>query len=247
MYLWENLTHLFRYIYEGNSFKNIPEFKGELFKESLRGKLLIHDSIKNKHEYFKDCFTNWTFKPNTDKISELLGKYYDCINPVFINFLIISSFDFNSELDVNILGHIFENSITDIEALKKHDNLSKRKKQGVFYTPEHITDYICRTTIIPYLSKKGNITTVNELILEYKDDLDVLDVKLKNIKILDPACGSGAFLNKSTDILLEIHQALHKSKSYKKDTLDKYFDNLEVRKQVLKNNILWSGFKPRIC
>ena len=110
----------------------------------------------------------------------------------------------------------------------------KGKKQGVFYTPEHITDYICRTTIIPYLSKKGNITTVNELILEYIDDLDVLDVKLKNIKILDPACGSGAFLNKSTDILLEIHQALHKSKSYKKDTLDKYFDNLEVRKTSFK-------------
>lgn len=55
----------------------------------------------------------------------------------------MSAFDFSSELDVNILGHIFENSIGDIEELKDQSK-TRRKKDGVFYTPDYITDYICR-------------------------------------------------------------------------------------------------------
>ena len=67
---------------------------------------------------------------------------------------ILSKYDFESEVDVNILGHIFENSLNEIEEiaaqiggteadLKK----SKRKKDGVFYTPKYITKYIVENTI----------------------------------------------------------------------------------------------------
>ena len=77
--------------------------------------------------------------------------------------LTISTFDFSTELDVNILGHIFENSIGDIEELKE-DSKGRRKKEGIFYTPDYITDYICRNTIIPYLSKSGKVNTIDELI-----------------------------------------------------------------------------------
>ena len=80
--------------------------------------------------------------------------------------LTISTFDFSTELDVNILGHIFENSIGDIEELKEGTK-GRRKKEGIFYTPDYITDYICRNTIIPYLSKSGKANTINELIGEY--------------------------------------------------------------------------------
>nr|WP_054858991.1 DNA methyltransferase [Methanobacterium formicicum] len=54
---------------------------------------------------------------------------------------------------------------------------------------------------------------------------------------MDPACGSGAFLNKASDILLEIHQAIHKEQ-YKEDkTLMPYFDNIKERRKILLNNI----------
>ena len=86
----------------------------------------------------------------------------------------ISSFDFSSEVDVNILGHIFENSIGEIEELKE-DTKGRRKKEGIFYTPDYITDYICRNTIIPYLSKSGNANTIKDLLDEYSEEL-----KLKN-------------------------------------------------------------------
>ena len=73
------------------------------------------------------------------------------------------------------LGHIFENSIGDIEELKE-DSKGRRKKDGIFYTPDYITDYICRNTIIPYLSKSGKVNTVDELIEEYPgSDIKELD------------------------------------------------------------------------
>ncbi len=91
--------------------------------------------------------------------------------------LTISTFDFSTELDVNILGHIFENSIGDIEELKE-DSKGRRKKEGIFYTPDYITDYICRNTIIPYLSKTWKVKTVEELIQEYS----VKKLKILNLK-----------------------------------------------------------------
>ena len=60
----------------------------------------------------------------------------------------ISDYDFQSDVDVNILGHIFENSLTEIEEITtklqqgEAITISKRKKDGVFYTPQYITKYI---------------------------------------------------------------------------------------------------------
>jgi type I restriction-modification system DNA methylase subunit len=173
--------------------------------------------------------------------------------------LTISSFDFSSELDVNILGHIFENSIGDIEELKE-DTKNRRKKEGIFYTPDYITDYICRNTIIPYLSKSGKVDKIPDLLNEYSwsTEIEDLDEKLKNIKIVDPACGSGAFLNKATDILLEIHETIfdikkgyttitdmrvgkgkgRRTESIQHTDLGVYvFDHIEKRREILLNNI----------
>ena len=70
---------------------------------------------------------------------------------------------------MNILGHIFEQSISDIEQLKGEllgqeittDQLvekkeSKRKKDGIFYTPEYIVDYIVQNSLMTYLEEKEN-------------------------------------------------------------------------------------------
>ena len=58
----------------------------------------------------------------------------------------MASFDFSTEVNVNILGHIFEQSISDIEDLKENGD-SRRKKEGVYYTPEFVVDYIINNTI----------------------------------------------------------------------------------------------------
>ena len=111
----------------------------------------------------------------------------------------------------------------------------------MYYTPEHITDYICRNTIIPYLSK-SNVSTIPELIHEHENELEEFEKKFKEIKILDPACGSEAFLIKSIDILLEIHKEIKNLKSGKKHTTEQsqitqeWDEDKEIR-TIIENNI----------
>lgn len=234
--MWNRLNELFRFMDKGNEVRGIGSFNGGLFKENLKN-LEIRDFIEDL-SFYDDCYKKWKFEEKYDEMTNLLGEYKDTLNPIYKNLLVISSFDFGSELSVNILGHIFENSIGDIEELKDQTK-ERRKKDGVFYTPEYITDYICRNTIIPYLSHSGEASTVHELISEYEQEnnLEELDKKLKEIKIVDPACGSGAFLNKAVDVLFEIHEALHYSMYADDSSLDQYFDSLESRRQIISDNI----------
>ncbi|MFX1282467.1 MAG: Eco57I restriction-modification methylase domain-containing protein [Promethearchaeota archaeon] len=121
--------------------------------------------------------------------------------------------------------------------------IKKRKEEGVFYTPEFITDFMCKNSIIPYLSKKG-AENINELISEYYEDIEKLESKLRNIKILDPACGCGAFLIKAFDVLLEITKEIRLVKDFrgmrKKDQKAGDMDiwiNEEEGKQIIENNL----------
>jgi len=234
--IWQRLNELCLDINEGNEFKKINEYNGGLFSEDLDF-IKIRDIVEDQ-TIFKNVYQEWNFTEYEKDISHLLGKAGHLINPIYRNMLTISSFDFSTELDVNILGHIFENSIGDIEELKE-DTKGRRKKEGIFYTPDYITDYICKNTIIPYLSKSGDVNTVDELLKEYwGSKIEELDQKVKEIKIVDPACGSGAFLNKASDVLLEIHQKIHETRyKDKKDTLIPYFDSIEERREILLNNI----------
>ena len=233
--IFDRIRELFEDVHEGNPGKNVPEYNGGLFKERLWF-LDLQDTVENGTEYYKNCFSGWKFESQKNEIEKRLGDYNDTLNPIYKNFLTMAVFNFDSDVDVNILGHIFESSISDIEKLKE-DNSETRHKFGIHYTPQKITEYICRNTIIPYLSKSEDINEIPELLSEYTTDLEVLDEKLKNIKILDPACGSGAFLNKAVDILLEIHEAVWHKKYDNKQTLDKFFDSESERREIILNNI----------
>ena len=146
---------------------------------------------------------------------ELLYKYT----------LKLSEYDFASEVDVNILGHIFENSLNEIEEvqtqLEENSNetkISKRKKDGVFYTPKYITKYIVENTIGKLCEEKK--TEVNLVDEDYtikrqtktkKDLLEKLNTYrdwLLQLTVVDPACGSGAFLNEALNYLIDEHQYL---------------------------------------
>lgn len=65
----------------------------------------------------------------------------------------LADYDYSTEVDVNILGHIFENSLNEIEEVTAQINageaptVSKRKRDGVFYTPQYITKYIVENTV----------------------------------------------------------------------------------------------------
>jgi hypothetical protein len=75
-------------------------------------------------------------------------------NILYEHTLRLSKYDFDTEIDVNILGHIFEHSLGEIENVqaeikgeKPEQDKSKRKKDGIFYTPRYITKYIVENTV----------------------------------------------------------------------------------------------------
>lgn len=70
---------------------------------------------------------------------------------------------------------------------------------------------MCENTIIPYLSKT-NVTNISDLISEYDGSLEELESKIHKIKIIDPACGTGEFLIRAVDILLEISNQIQLQK-----------------------------------
>ena len=148
----------------------------------------------------------------------------------------LANYDFESDLNVNILGHIFEQSLNDLEQIKaeidgieQDKQKSKRKKDGIFYTPEYITRYIVEQTIGAYLDENPD--------------------KLETIKILDPACGSGAFLNQAHTFLqkqykIRTEEKINSEKSLKRGgeefvklNLFEHQNMAEVDRSILLNNI----------
>lgn len=136
----------------------------------------------------------------------------------------LSEYDFESDVDVNILGHIFENSLSEIEEVTQQitsgaaPQVSKRKQDGVFYTPQYITKYIVENTVgclctekkqefgiveDEYISdKRRQLQTKKRLV----EQLEQYRKWLEGITILDPACGSGAFLNAALRFLMDEHR-----------------------------------------
>jgi len=202
--VYQSITELFRAFDIGSSSLGVAGFNGQLFSGTIPQQINFLD-LKDSTFFDEDRQNSKLLKSTklNDEAQKIINSHPK-LNPIISNLLIMESFDFTTEVDVNILGHIFEQSISDLETIKKEGTFT-RKKEGVYYTPEGITDYLCRNAIIQNLSE-SNVSTIQELIDEYEDNLDKLEARFKAIKILDPACGSGAFLNKSIDILLEIHK-----------------------------------------
>ena len=237
--IYDDIKELFVAFDKGSKILGIFGFNGGMFSGVLPEKISFLDFKDD--EYFKDILlhSKFTQAQLNSKANGIVSKTPQ-LNPIITNLLILDSFDFNSEVNVNILGHIFEQSISDLEELKK-DETSKRKKDGIYYTPEYITDYICRNTIIPYLSK-SNVSDVSELLEEYDDNLSELEEKLRKTTILDPSCGSGAFLVKAVDVLLEISKEINNKKGNNTTTSDQLqittqWDEDKETREIIEQNI----------
>jgi len=140
----------------------------------------------------------------------------------------LSNYDFETDVDVNILGHIFEHSLGEIENVqaeiigeKVDSQKTKRKKDGIFYTPKYITKYIVKNTVgklceekrteLEIVDKeyaKGRKNRKKELVKSLATKLDNYRNWLLSLTVLDPACGSGAFLNQALEFLINEHRKI---------------------------------------
>ncbi|WP_373534205.1 Eco57I restriction-modification methylase domain-containing protein [Microcoleus sp.] len=219
--IWENYQSVFRWVDVGNDDPPVPGYNGGLFKLDpvLDAQLTV---------------------PNP--LCSLLNK--------------LTRFDFDTEVSVDILGHIFEQSVTDLEELnaetsgQEYDRKKgKRKTQGVFYTPAFITQYIVEVSLGGYLQRREQELRALFLMGEVAEDSvgppkktaikfwkSYRDEVLQKTRVIDPACGSGAFLIAAFDYLMQQYERVDRELNalgYK----PKDGNSLEFDRTILSNNL----------
>jgi type I restriction-modification system DNA methylase subunit len=222
--IWENYQAVFRWVDQGNEDPPIPGYNGGLFK---------HDPILDAQLNIPD--------PLCKQLKEL------------------TRFDFDSEVSVDILGRIFEQSITDLEELKADvakqefdKKQGKRKKLGVFYTPAYITQYIVEVAIGGYLQKREAELREKFKLEEFADTAEhqkkeiefwesYRDEVLVKTRVIDPACGSGAFLIAAFDYFASQYQRVNDNLRFLKHQTT---ENIELDKTILKNNLFGVDLSP---
>jgi len=161
----------------------------------------------------------------------VIGKDNDCdsidIDGTIIKTLVQYLYDSKDKqyvynfdwIDADVLGQIYEQYLGKILSQTKSgksklkDGQAHKKEEGIYYTPTYIVDYILKNTL-------------GELLKDKK-------VKAKELKILDPACGSGSFLIKAFDYLNKYFSDNEESKQYKLD----YQGSYSIKTEILKNNL----------
>ncbi|MBU4141571.1 N-6 DNA methylase [Patescibacteria group bacterium] len=135
-----------------------------------------------------------------------------------------------ADIPADIFGNIYEQYLGYIQKEDtKEKKTSKRKSQGIYYTPRYIVNYIAQNTLGEVLKSKT-------------------PAEIKNLKILDPACGSGSFLISAYQHLIDYWQnqkrKQHKEKNGKFKDLEKAFKKRngklltsQEKMRILLNNI----------
>jgi hypothetical protein len=245
--VWENFRGLFGHVNRGSAALGIHAYNGGLFADDpLLDSLKVSDDVC---QFFHDL-GNYDYRPAQRAV--------------------ISADDRGQLIDVDILGHIFEQSITDLEKLRNEleglveavgaeKHKTRRKKEGAFYTPSFITRYIVEQALGGVIRERFEQLRVKVqssargAAKSALDDPSVYELDslakapkaalvkfweawqddLATLRILDPACGSGAFLVEAFDQLHAIYQhsndRLHELRGHRS-----LFD---LDKRILENNL----------
>ncbi|MEM3573950.1 MAG: N-6 DNA methylase [Nitrososphaeria archaeon] len=194
---------------------------------SSRGKGELIKEISEIYSYFDDQYNSKLFaKHLCDDLyidNEVLQEVIEGLNHAKDNSY---RYDF-SIIESDVLGNIYEQYLGNIlkttpKRAKLVSSKTHRKEQGIYYTPSYIVDYIVKNT-------------VGEYIKTHTPD------EIRNVKILDPACGSGSFLIRAYK---ELENYWIKNSDFAQLTLDsEEFYSKKV--EILKNNIFGVDLDPK--
>lgn len=187
---------------------------------------------------FKDPKTNLPL----EKLIDFPVDYFQSLLDFFeqYNFTIDENDPYETEvgIDPEMLGHIFENLLED------------NRERGAFYTPKEIVHYMCQESLVEYLKTNSkdlkkqsddeaesaiiNLVRNNRVneVFTKKENAKYLDTLLKNVKVCDPAIGSGAF---PMGMLKEIFECRRVLYPYLKTNED--FSPSHLKKEIIQGNI----------
>ncbi len=196
---WQNFLNLFHFVDKG-----APRTELE---HGFNGGLFAHDAKVDNLQLADD----WA------RVFYEIGKY-----------------DFKDEVNVDVLGNLFERSITELEKMRvagifaaettpgpspQMQKSAERKRFGIYYTPPEFTRFMVHYAVGELINERfANLKTAHEIksgdedapppnprvVAYYRQCLTTL----RNLKIVDPACGSGAFLIAAYDLLEDYYFAV---------------------------------------
>ena len=155
------------------------QYNSKTFFQAMITKFRELDEIYNSNLFSPHPFEEWEeFSGATEEVIKILqGQkgYYE--------------YDFKV-MPADVLGQVYESYLgyklsQSKKGLSVEKDTTKRKEQGIYYTPVFIVDYIVKNSLKPILDRCNSVED------------------LQKIKILDPACGSGSFLIRALEVILD--------------------------------------------
>ena len=197
--------------------------EGKILSDISQGTVTrAYASLKELYKQYDEIYNGGLFAADADNecdnitidgeiVRQLCVMLYESKDKQYIY-----NFDW---IDADILGLVYEQYLGKILAQtqsgksKLKNGQAHRKEQGIYYTPTHIVDYIVRNALGAALKNNA------------------MDVK--QIKVLDPACGSGSFLIKAFDYLKDRRYSEEDAKLRRIDGQGMY----SVKTEIIKNNL----------
>jgi type I restriction-modification system DNA methylase subunit len=206
-----------------------PYLNGGLF-EPRKADLYLSDSLSFPTNYFDDLF-------------EFLHAYNFTTDESTSNFQQVA-------IDPEMLGQIFENLLAE---MSEESGDQARKAKGAFYTPREVVDYMCRESLKEYLRSQFEEDEFLERRIyqlvdapdrefqdqdhnwrrDWKPYREKLISALDQLKVIDPACGSGAFPIGMLQLLVSVYSRL-----------EPRFDSHKAKLAIVEKNIYGVDIEP---
>ncbi len=202
----------------GKSFKDVPYLNGSLF---------VRTEIEQRY-------------PDYSIKADILRKVVEFLDT--FKFVHKENFEKSGSLNPEILGYLFEKAMTS----------SDRRGSGSYYTPKPITKYISENTIYPAIIDKVNeflkkekgyrdselIKNIEKIFILHETTREDIWTKIiMKLRVLDNACGSGAFLLAAGNILFDLNKRMS-------DSLNRDNTDISLKKLVLNNNLYGVDINP---
>lgn len=240
------MLHLYEYASDAQKANFLDEILEPLFAGGLDTDRRTDDDLFDTHvplpegRTVKIPYLNGGLfeRDELDKIAVCFpGEYFDDLLHFFhqYNFTIDENDPDDAQIGVDpeMLGRIFENLLED------------NKDKGAYYTPKEIVRHMCRQSLVSYLSTDVTDASQQKAIADFVKTYDadklggaetklaqLIDKRLKEVKICDPAIGSGAF---PMGLLKELFRC--------RGALETFGNAADIKRHIIQKNIYGVDFE----
>lgn len=178
----------------------------------------------------------------TDELFEKILNFFEKYNFTIREDLPL---DVEVAVDPKMIGYVYE-SLSNVA-----EEIYERQDLGIFYTPTIEVDFMCRITLVEYLSNHIKELPRDKIYhLLFDDDKKIaedyiternlwykLEEALDNLAIVDPACGSGAFLVGMLNVLAELYRLTYRH-------IKREMTDFELKKKIIGNSLYGVDIMP---